>query len=48
MVGTSFDIQTGKTVLSVFDALHIADGPIANAYLPYAQPIGVHGNFYPR
>jgi carotenoid cleavage dioxygenase-like enzyme len=46
LVGTVFDIPSGRTLLHVFDAMHLADGPIATATLPYAQPIGVHGNFH--
>jgi carotenoid cleavage dioxygenase len=48
MVGTVYDIAQRCTRLVVFDALHLADGPLASAALPYAQPIGVHGNFYPQ
>jgi carotenoid cleavage dioxygenase len=31
--------------LSVFDAEHLADGPLAQASLPYVLPLGLHGQF---
>jgi carotenoid cleavage dioxygenase len=39
------DTRCGRTVLSVFDAMHLAAGPRARAELPYALPLGLHGNF---
>ena len=45
LIGTALDVARGQTVLSVFDALHLGDGPIAQAWLPYALPLGLHGNF---
>ena len=43
--GTTFDARRQATVLNVLDAGHIADGPIAQAVLPYMLPLGFHGNF---
>jgi len=45
LLGTTFDAQQQRTVLNVLDARHVADGPIAQATLPYALPLGFHGNF---
>lgn len=47
-VGTALDLQRGRTVLSVFRADQISDGPVAQATLPYAVPIGLHGCFVPE
>jgi len=32
-------------VLSIFDCERLADGPVAQARLPYALPLGLHGFF---
>jgi carotenoid cleavage dioxygenase len=45
LLGTSLDVRAGVTRLSVFDAAHLSDGPVATARLPYALPLGLHGNF---
>jgi carotenoid cleavage dioxygenase len=45
LVGTALDIDRGKTVVSVFDAMRLNGGPLALARLPYALPLGLHGNF---
>lgn len=45
VVGTALDLAHGHTVLSVFDSRAVADGPIAQAHLPYAMPLGLHGFF---
>jgi len=45
VVGTSLDLKKKTTTLSVFDALKLGDGPVAQAYLPYALPLGLHGMF---
>ena len=47
LLGTTFDADRGVTSVNVFDARHIADGPIARATLPYWLPYGFHGNFTP-
>ena len=46
-VGTALDLQRGRTVMSVFRADQISDGPVAQATLPYAIPVGLHGCFVP-
>ena len=45
IVGTALDVRAENTVLSVFDASHLSDGPIAQARLPYSLPLGLHGTF---
>lgn len=47
IVGTALDTRDQSTVLSVFDAEHVSDGPIAQARLPYSLPLGLHGTFRP-
>jgi all-trans-8'-apo-beta-carotenal 15,15'-oxygenase len=47
LVGTTFDARRQVTVVNVLDARGVADGPIAQATLPYALPLGFHGNFTP-
>jgi carotenoid cleavage dioxygenase len=45
IVGTALNLRTARTVLSVFAAGAIQEGPVAQAMLPYALPIGLHGTF---
>ena len=45
LLGTSFDTVRGVTRVSLFEARHLGDGPIAQATLPYGLPYGFHGNF---
>jgi all-trans-8'-apo-beta-carotenal 15,15'-oxygenase len=45
LLGTTFDTVKGVTRVNLLDAHHIADGPIAQATLPYWLPYGFHGNF---
>jgi all-trans-8'-apo-beta-carotenal 15,15'-oxygenase len=45
IVGTAFDAKRQKTCVSVFNASHVSNGPIARAWLPYWLPLGFHGNF---
>ncbi len=45
LLGTSLDIGERITRLSVFDATAPADGPIAQAALPYPLPLGLHGQW---
>lgn len=47
VLGTVFDFGRQKTVLSCFAAHHMAAGPVAQATLPYALPLGLHGAFVP-
>ena len=43
VLGTALDVSQKKTVLSCFAADRLADGPVAQATLPYALPLGLHG-----
>lgn len=45
LLGTSYNWNTQRTAVSVFNARHLEDGPIAQAHLPYALPLGLHGKF---
>lgn len=45
IIGTVLDCAQNKTVLSCFAANALADGPVAQATLPYALPLGLHGVF---
>ncbi|MDR7334079.1 carotenoid oxygenase family protein [Roseateles asaccharophilus] len=47
LVGMGYDIARRRSFLSVFDALRLANGPLARAWLPYAVPYGFHGKFHP-
>jgi len=42
---TVLDFKDARTRLKIFDARDIASGPVAVATLPYAVPLGLHGNF---
>jgi carotenoid cleavage dioxygenase len=45
LLGTCFDAARQATVLNLLDAARLEDGPVAQAVLPYALPLGFHGNF---
>ena len=45
LVGVAQDLRKGVSVLSVFDAARVSDGPLALARLPYRSPHCFHGNF---
>jgi all-trans-8'-apo-beta-carotenal 15,15'-oxygenase len=45
MIGTSLNLRAKRTELHVFDARHIADGPIATWAADSAVPVGLHGIF---
>lgn len=45
LVGGGYDLRWRASFASVFDAEHIADGPLAVARLPYAVPHALHGQF---
>ena len=46
-IGTALNMRSRRTVVSVFNASAIADGPVAQASLPIALPLGLHGLFVP-
>ena len=45
IVGSALDLRSRRTVVSVFDINGLADGPIAQARLPYPLPLGLHGTY---
>jgi all-trans-8'-apo-beta-carotenal 15,15'-oxygenase len=45
LLGVAQDTRRLQTVMTVFDAAHIKDGPVALARLPYRAPHCFHGNF---
>lgn len=47
ILGTVLDLAQKKTVLSCFAADGLADGPVAQATLAQALPLGLHGVFVP-
>lgn len=47
ILGTALDFGRDRTVLSCFAADHLAAGPVAQAALAHALPLGLHGNFAP-
>lgn len=47
LVGTLLDAQRGRSGIAVLDAERVDDGPLAQAWLPYAFPLGFHGHFAP-
>jgi carotenoid cleavage dioxygenase len=47
VLGTAHDRLADRTVLSVYRAQALADGPISQAVLPRRLPPGLHGRFQP-
>lgn len=47
LLGTALDFKRGRTLLSCLRSDRLADGPVAQATLPYALPLGIHGVFVP-
>ena len=45
LIGTALDLRRQHMLFSVFDAQHLADGPIAQGELPRVMPLGLHGIF---
>ncbi len=45
LLGTVLDTTARVTRLTLFDAGKLADGPVAQASLPYSLPLGFHGHF---
>lgn len=45
VLGSALDLREQQTVLSVFDAGSLHNGPVMQARLPYALPLGLHGSF---
>jgi carotenoid cleavage dioxygenase len=47
VLGTALDLKQRRTVLTCFRADRLANGPVAQAKLPYALPLGLHATFTP-
>lgn len=47
IMGTTLDWQKGVTNLAVYEGKHLADGPIMQAQMDLALPLGLHGTFLP-
>lgn len=45
IVGSAYDYTTDRTLLNVFDAEHLQDGPLCTATAGYGLPLGLHGKF---
>lgn len=45
LVGTLLDSVNQRSGIAVLDARRIDEGPLAQAWLPYAVPLGFHGTF---
>jgi len=45
LIGSAMDYRQQAMVLSVFDAEHISDGPLAQARVDGVVPLGLHGSF---
>lgn len=47
LMGTALDLARRQMLLSVFDAQHLADGPLAQARMDRVMPLGLHAIFVP-
>ena len=45
ILGMALDLLAKQSVINVFDANHLGDGPVAQARLDRSLPLGLHGNF---
>jgi carotenoid cleavage dioxygenase len=45
LVGSALDLARRRTLLSVFDAERLADGPLAQGEMSRTLPVGLHGTF---
>ena len=45
LIGPIHDSVRGASAVAVFDARHVADGPVARAWLDYPLPLAFHGHF---
>lgn len=48
LLGTVFDVEARRTLLTVFDARNVSAGPVAVAARDGVVPLGFHGLFRPR
>lgn len=47
LIGSAIDVRRRETLFSVFDARHLAAGPVAQGRMPRVMPFGLHGTFVP-
>ena len=47
LIGACLDYRQGLSGIAVFDARHVAGGPLARAWLDYPLPLALHGQFSP-
>ncbi|WP_293222229.1 carotenoid oxygenase family protein [Ottowia sp.] len=47
LMGTALDLARRQMLLSVFDAQHLADGPLLQARMDRVMPLGLHAIFVP-
>ena len=45
LLGPFLDYERGASGIAVFDARHLADGPLARVWLDYPLPLAFHGHF---
>ena len=45
LLGPFLDYGRGRSGIAVFDARHVADGPVARVWLDYPLPLAFHGHF---
>ena len=45
IIGSAFDYTRNRTLLNVFDAQQLQDGPLCTATADYGLPLGLHGKF---
>ena len=48
LLGPFLDVGRRVTGLNIFQAMHLADGPVWQGTLPYPLPVGLHGTFLSR
>jgi all-trans-8'-apo-beta-carotenal 15,15'-oxygenase len=48
LLGSLLDYEHARSGIALLDAEHVADGPIATAWVPYTAPLGFHGWFDAR
>jgi len=46
LIGTAFDWKQRRTLVSIFNAERVQDGPMEQVALPYGVPLGIHGRFH--
>ena len=47
LIGTQFDAERGRTLLSLFNGDAVSAGPLAVWALPYVIPVPLHGTWWP-